>query len=71
VKQSVKGLEKCKTQRDLWKTFSEPSQPIKVKAGSTRMMKVSSHRAGKVRWSQERDYTFEANDDGTGSWVVK
>ena len=71
VKQSVKGLKKCKTQRELWKTYNRPSQSIKVKAGSKRTVKVSSHRAGKVRWSQERDYTYEANDDGTGSWVVK
>ena len=64
VRQSVKGLAKCQpVKRDLWKTFKTPKKQ--------RALKVSSHRAGKVSWSHERDYSFEANDDGTGSWVVK
>ena len=64
VRQSVKGLAKCQpVKRDLWKTFKTPKKQ--------RALKVSSHRAGKVSWSHERDYSFEANDDGTGSWVVR
>ena len=64
VRQSVKGLAKCQpVKRDLWKTFKTPKKQ--------RTLKVSSHRAGKVSWSHERDYNFEANADGTGSWVVK
>jgi len=66
VRQSVKGLEKCQpAKRELWRTFGTP------KTGARRTVKVSSHHKGKVKWSHERDYNFEANDDGTGSWVVR
>jgi glucosamine 6-phosphate synthetase-like amidotransferase/phosphosugar isomerase protein len=66
VRQSVKGLDKCRTAKmDLWKTFEEP------KTGARRSVKVSSILKGKVKWSHARNYDYEANDDGTGSWVVK
>jgi len=66
VRQSVKELEACQTRkRELWKTFLSPT------TGSRRTVKVSENQGGRETWSHERDYNYEANDDGTGSWVVR
>ena len=66
VSQSVKELTPCrKAQRNLWKTYTTPT------TSTSRSVRVSSHKNGKVEWSRERGYNFEATEDGTGSWVVK